>query len=269
MPSEHIQSKIDKAPTTPGVYLMKDAKGRVFYIGKAKNLRNRLRSYFSGSDTRSFVLLLDRLLDDIEVLLTPTEQEALIVENDLIKEHRPRHNVKLVDDKRYLCLRLDPRKTYPRVEIRRSFKRDGARYFGPYSSATSIRQTLNILNRYFQLRTCTDHVLNNRSRPCLQYQIKRCPAPCVYDLSDGAYQKMSMLRSLFWMDATTHSSRASKKKCSDAHKHSSTKMRPESETSSKPLNEHSKNRTSSTQISKTEISLASTEKVHPLKSTYS
>nr|ADI21645.1 nuclease subunit of the excinuclease complex [uncultured myxobacterium HF0130_06F04] len=168
---------------------MKNAKGKVFYIGKAKNLRNRLKSYFSGSDTRAFVLLLDRLLADIEVILTPTEQEALIVENDLIKEHRPKHNIKLVDDKRYLCLRLDTRKDYPRMEIRRSFKRDGARYFGPYSSATSIRQTLNILNRYFQLRTCTDHVLNNRSRPCLQYQIKRCPAPCVYDLSDGSYSK--------------------------------------------------------------------------------
>ncbi len=166
---------------------MKNAKGKVFYIGKAKNLRSRLRSYFSGSDTRAFVLLLDRLLADIEVILTATEQEALIVENDLIKEHRPRHNIKLVDDKRYLCLRLDTRKDYPRVEIRRSFKRDGARYFGPYSSATSIRQTLNILNRYFQLRTCTDHVMKNRSRPCLQYQIKRCPAPCVYDLSDGSY----------------------------------------------------------------------------------
>jgi len=187
--SDFIRSKIDNAPTSAGVYLMKNAKGKVFYIGKAKNLRNRLRSYFSGSDTRAFVLLLDRLLVDIEVILTPSEQEALIVENDLIKEHRPKHNIKLVDDKRYLCLRLDTRKEYPRVEIRRTFKRDGARYFGPYSSATSIRQTLNILNRYFQLRTCTDHVLNNRSRPCLQYQIKRCPAPCVYDLSDGSYSK--------------------------------------------------------------------------------
>ena len=187
--SEALRQKVASIPTEPGVYLMKDAKGKIFYVGKAKNLRNRLRSYLSGSDTRRFVSLLDQILADIEVVITNSEKEALIIENELIKQHRPKHNVRLVDDKRYLCLRLDTRHAYPRIEIRRKFGRDKAQYFGPYSSATAIRKTLNVINRYFQLRTCSDHVLNNRSRPCLQYQIKRCPAPCVYDLSKGEYAK--------------------------------------------------------------------------------
>ncbi|MBT6431461.1 MAG: excinuclease ABC subunit UvrC [Deltaproteobacteria bacterium] len=187
--SEALRQKVSSIPQDPGVYLMKDAKGKIFYVGKAKNLRNRLRNYLSGSDTRRFVSLLDQILADIEVVITNSEKEALIIENELIKQHRPRHNVRLVDDKRYLCLRLDTKHAYPRIEIRRKFGRDKAQYFGPYSSATAIRKTLNVINRYFQLRTCSDHVLNNRRRPCLQYQIKRCPAPCVYDLGDGEYAR--------------------------------------------------------------------------------
>jgi|MDSW01.2.fsa_nt_gb excinuclease ABC subunit C len=185
--AETLQNKIASSPTEPGVYIMKDAKGKIFYVGKAKNLRNRLRNYQSGSDTRRFVSLLDDILDDLEIVITNSEKEALIIENELIKQHRPKHNVRLVDDKRYLCLRLDTQHQYPRIEIRRKFGRDKAQYFGPYSSATDIRKTLNVINRYFQLRTCSDHVLNNRARPCIQYQIKRCPAPCVYDLKDGEY----------------------------------------------------------------------------------
>jgi len=186
--AEILKQKVTTIPTEPGVYLMKDSKGKIFYVGKAKNLRKRLKSYLSGSDTRHFVALLDKLLADIEVVITNSEKEALIIENELIKQHRPKHNIRLVDDKRYLCLRLDTKHRYPRIEIRRKFGRDKAQYFGPYSSATAIRKTLNVINRYFQLRTCSDHVLNNRSRPCLQYQIKRCPAPCVYDLTTGQYE---------------------------------------------------------------------------------
>ncbi|SVD63260.1 uncharacterized protein METZ01_LOCUS416114, partial [marine metagenome] len=180
---ESIQKKLLTLPQGPGVYLMKGRGGKVFYIGKAKNLRNRLRSYFSGSDTRAFVAHLDRILYDIEGILTNSDKEAVIVENDLIKKHQPRFNVKLTDDKRFLCLKLDTTQTYPRIEIRRRFGKDKAHYFGPYHSATAIRQTVSIINRHFQLRTCSDQVLNNRSRPCLQYQIDRCPAPCMYDLS--------------------------------------------------------------------------------------
>lgn len=182
-----LVAKLDAMPKAPGVYLMKDARGEVFYIGKAKRLRDRLRSYFSGSDDRAFVALLDDILADIEVVLTDSEKEAIILENGLIKEHQPRFNVKLVDDKSFLCLRLDVRETYPRLEVVRRFSRDNARYFGPYHSAASIRSTLRLINRHFQLRTCSDQTLSTRSRPCLQHQIKRCPAPCVNDLSTGEY----------------------------------------------------------------------------------
>lgn len=182
-----IAQKIATLPDSPGVYLMKDRAGEVFYIGKAKSLRDRVRSYFSGADTRAFVALLDALLSDLEVVLTHSDKEAFLLENELIKAHHPRFNVKLTDDKRFLCLRLDTRATYPRLQVVRRFAQDGARYFGPYHSASAIREALRLINRHFQLRTCSDQVLANRARPCLQYQIKRCPAPCVFDLSQGQY----------------------------------------------------------------------------------
>ena len=143
-----LQSIIPTLPTEPGVYLMKDASGKIFYIGKAKNLRNRVRNYYSGSDTRGFVFLLDRILHDIEVILTHSDKEAIILENDLIKKYRPRFNIKLVDDKNFLCLRLNTSHRFPRLEVRRKFGKDKALYFGPYHSATAIRKTLRILNIY-------------------------------------------------------------------------------------------------------------------------
>ncbi|MBC7794312.1 MAG: excinuclease ABC subunit UvrC [Clostridia bacterium] len=184
---QDIADKIATLPHAPGVYIMKDAKGVVFYIGKAKSLRDRVRSNFSGSDTRAIVSLHDRMLAELEVVLTTNEKEALLVENELIKEHTPRFNVALKDDKRFLCIRLDLRERYPRLQVVRRFGKDGARYFGPYHSAHALREVVRLVNRHFQLRTCNDQVLNNRSRPCLQHQIKRCPAPCVFDLSKGEY----------------------------------------------------------------------------------
>ena len=183
-----VQEILDRLPTDPGVYLMKDKKGRIIYVGKATNLKNRVRSYFTRSgDTRAFVRLLSRLLGDIETVVTTTEKEALLLENTLIKQHRPRFNVKLVDDKNYLVLRLDPKARYPRLEVTRRIRDDGARYFGPYHSASSCRQTLKVVNRHFKLRTCNDQVLNSRRRPCLQFQIKRCDAPCVLPVPADAY----------------------------------------------------------------------------------
>ncbi len=179
-----------RIPTQPGVYLMKDRAGRVVYVGKAINLRNRVRQYFRpGADSRFFVAagLLGRVLHDIETVVVENEKEALLLENHLIKKHQPRFNVNLRDDKQYLVLRIDTKKAYPRVEVVRNMKDDGARYFGPYHSATSARETLRTLNRHFQLRTCTDHVLATRKRPCLQYQIKRCPGPCVYPVDEREY----------------------------------------------------------------------------------
>jgi excinuclease ABC subunit C len=185
-----LEDKLDALPNQPGVYLMKDRAGRIIYVGKAVNLRNRVRSYFNrgSSDSRAFVQLLDRVLGDLETVVVRTEKEALLLENELIKKHRPRFNVQLRDDKQYLCLRLDTSHQYPRLETVRRTRRDGARYFGPYSSASSIRETLRVVNRFFQLRTCTDHVLETRKRPCLLHQIGRCAAPCVYPIAPETYR---------------------------------------------------------------------------------
>jgi excinuclease ABC subunit C len=188
MPSARLEEKLERLPADPGVYLMKDAAGEVIYVGKAVSLRSRVRSYFGrSSDTRAFIPFLDSILDDIDTVVVSNEKEALLLENELIKRYQPRFNVLLKDDKNFICLRLDPAGEWPRLEVVRRFKRDGAMYFGPYASASSIRETLRIINRYIQLRTCSDHVLRNRKRPCLLHQIGRCPAPCVYDVSREEY----------------------------------------------------------------------------------
>jgi len=137
---------------------------------------------------RAFVSRLERELSDIETFVTHTDKEAALLENQLIKSRQPKYNVKLRDDKEYLSLRLDAKKPWPRLEVVRRPKPDGAQYFGPYHSATAARQTLRLVNRYFQLRTCTDTELGMRSRPCLQYQIKRCPGPCVLDVDEQEYR---------------------------------------------------------------------------------
>ena len=189
---------LDRIPTEPGVYLFKDAKGVVIYVGKAKNLRTRVRQYFrEGGDERFFVAagFLGRAVETVETIVVSSSKEALLLENHLIKKHQPRFNVKLRDDKQYLVLRLvDPksgtgqkRDEFPRVEVVRNIRDDGANYFGPYHSATGARETLRTLNRHFQLRTCTDHVLETRGRPCLQYQIKRCVGPCAIDIAPERY----------------------------------------------------------------------------------
>jgi len=189
---------LDRLPVDPGVYLFKDRAGKVIYVGKAKSLRTRVRQYFRpGGDERLFVAagFLARHLADLETIVVATEKEALLLENHLIKQHQPRFNVNLRDDKQYLVLRVLPpvdggtrAAAFPRVEVGRHLGDDAARYFGPYHSATSARETLRVLNRHFQLRTCTDHVLETRGRVCLQYQIKRCPGPCAKPVEPAAYK---------------------------------------------------------------------------------
>src|SRR4051812_14477407 len=191
MLSAELKQKLETLPTQPGCYIMKDRAGEVVYVGKAVNLRQRVAQYFqtASSDTRAFIPFLEDLLGDIEVVITPSEKDALLLENELIKQHRPRFNIKLRDDKNFISLRLSATHPYPRLEVVRRIRKDGARYFGPFASASSIRETLSIVNRHFQLRTCTDSVMQNRRRPCLQYQIKRCPAPCVYAVPQDEYQR--------------------------------------------------------------------------------
>jgi excinuclease ABC subunit C len=184
-----LEEILESLPTEPGVYVMKDRRGKILYIGKAASLRTRVRQYFQPNtgDIRDFVPLLGGIVADIETTVTSNEKEALLLENTLIKKHQPRFNVKLRDDKNYLVLRLDPEAEWPKLEVVRRMKEDQAYYFGPYHSATSCREALRVVNRHFQLRTCTDHVLHNRRRPCLQYQIKRCPAPCVLPVPRDEY----------------------------------------------------------------------------------
>ncbi|HEU4929572.1 MAG TPA: excinuclease ABC subunit UvrC [Candidatus Krumholzibacteria bacterium] len=175
-----LQEAAAKFPANPGVYLFKDELGRVLYVGKAQSLRVRVRSYFRESgDGRASIEFLLRRSRLLEYVVTDTEQEALILENNLIKKHRPRYNVVFKDDKTYVNLRLSTDHPYPRLTVVRRPRRDGAMYFGPFASAGSVRQTLRTIGRIFPMRTCTDADFASRTRPCLYHYIQRCPAPCV------------------------------------------------------------------------------------------
>ncbi len=174
-----LAAKAAELPVTAGVYLFKDRRGKVIYVGKAINLRARVRQYLAGADERTMVPFLVSAAHDVDVVVVRTEKEALILENSLIKQYRPRYNVKLTDDSNFLHARIDPRKAWPRFELVRQIKDDGARYFGPYSSASKARETLAFVQRAFPIRSCTDAVLSSRTRPCLLHQLHRCVAPCV------------------------------------------------------------------------------------------
>lgn len=178
-------------PTDAGVYLFKDRRGRVLYVGKAINLRARVKQYVSGQDGRQMVPHLVRAAVSIDVVVTRTEKEALLLENTLIKQHRPRFNAQLVDDKEFLRLRLDLSEPWPRYRVVRKVAKDGARYFGPYASAQKARQTLAHLSRLFPLRTCSDVVLRTRKRPCLLHQMGRCAAPCVGRVTPEDYARLA------------------------------------------------------------------------------
>jgi excinuclease ABC subunit C len=173
----------------PGVYLMRDDRGKVIYVGKAKDLRARVRAYFHSPDGRCQVEFLVRRVADIETLVTSSDKEALILENNLIKQYKPRYNIRLKDDKSYLSIKVTTQHAWPRIFTTRKIVKDGNRYFGPFSSAVAARETLDIVEKHFLLRNCTEHNFKNRSRPCLQYQIKRCLAPCVLPVSQPDYRE--------------------------------------------------------------------------------
>lgn len=184
-------SRTNDLPRGPGVYLMKGSGAEVIYVGKAKNLKSRVRSYFQEgtSDYRAFIGLLGGLLEDIETVVTSSEKEALLLERELIRKHEPRFNVIWRDDKQYLMLRIDAAHEWPWVQVVRNAKPDGANYYGPFHSASAARQTLRVVNRHFQLRTCRDSVLYHRKRPCIEHQIGRCPAPCCLEVDRAEYRQ--------------------------------------------------------------------------------
>ena len=185
-------------PAAPGVYFMKDATGIILYVGKARNLRSRVRSYFGVSaDSRYQVPALMNRVEAIDFIVTDTEKEALILENTLIKEHRPRYNIELRDDKTYFSLRMDLNEEFPRLTVIRKVKSDGARYFGPYASASAAREVLNQLSRVFPLRHYPLETCRRRKRPCLFYQIRQCSAPCHGLISRVEYGALAESTALF------------------------------------------------------------------------
>ena len=191
-------AKTDHFPADPGVYLMKGADGRVLYVGKARDLKKRVRSYFSASrDSRLHIRFLMERVKDIDFIITDTEKEALILENTLIKEHRPRYNFNLRDDKTYFSLRMDMNEEFPRLNIIRKVTRDGARYFGPYSSAAAAREVLKQLSRIFPLRHFPIESCRRRGRPCLFHQLGQCSAPCHGLISREEYLLLAEGAALF------------------------------------------------------------------------
>ena len=185
-------------PEAPGVYFFKGASGRIIYVGKAKSLKKRVLSYFRpGSDLPYKTALMMKQARGIDFILTSTEKEALILEDNLVKKHLPRYNIILRDDKRYPCLRLDITQPYPRLEIARRIKKDGAIYFGPFSSAQAVRSTLKVIDRVFQLRKCKSKRLPKRTRPCLNYQLDRCLGVCVNRVPEQKYREIVQQVRLF------------------------------------------------------------------------
>ncbi len=179
-----LEEKLKTLPDSPGVYIMKDAQGKIIYVGKAVILKNRVRQYFhSQKNHGAKVKAMVAKIADFETIVTASEVEALILECNLIKKHRPRYNISLKDDKSYPYLKLTLNENFPRVFVTRRVEKDGARYFGPYTSGLAVKEALELLRKIFPLRTCK----NFAKRPCLEFHIKRCPAPCAGKISREDY----------------------------------------------------------------------------------
>lgn len=187
-PSDRISELLNTLPTKPGVYLHKDADGNVLYVGKAVNLRNRVRSYFHSTVDSIKTLRLRRQIADIEVIITDSELEALLLEMTLIKQYQPRFNVRLKDDKRYPYIKVHWNDPFPKVTVTRRMIRDGARYFGPYTSVWAVQQTLDLLRKVFPYLTCDRIITGQDERACLYYDIKLCNAPCIGAVNQEQYR---------------------------------------------------------------------------------
>ncbi len=196
--NEELNDKLNRTPNQPGVYLFKDREGEIIYIGKARDLKKRLGSYFKASnqwDMKTGILV--QKISGFDTIITGTEKEALILESNLIKRHKPHYNVVLKDDKRYPSLRLDLNSDYPNLTVVRKPAKDGALYFGPYASAQAVRETLKTVNKEFKLRKCKMRDFKKRTRPCLHCQMQRCLAPCCMDVDPRFYLEMAKEAILF------------------------------------------------------------------------
>ena len=190
--SDTLRKQLDSLPTEPGVYIFTDTRTQTVYVGKATNLRSRVRSYFqAGADDGRF--LFSRIVKhtaSIDFIVCTNELEALLLENNLIKKHRPRYNLRLRDDKTYLSLRVTTAEAWPRVHPIRRWKDDGHLYFGPYSSSRAVHQLIRLIKKYIPLRSCSNAFFDSRQRPCIEYEIGRCTAPCVGLDDEESYAKM-------------------------------------------------------------------------------
>ncbi|RMG90684.1 MAG: excinuclease ABC subunit UvrC [Chloroflexi bacterium] len=189
-PPENIQHILENLPARPGVYLHKDKDGRILYIGKAVNLRNRVRSYFRPRVDSIKTRRLRREIADIEIITTDSELEALLLEMTLIKKHRPRYNIRLKDDKRYPYIKVHWADDFPKVTVTRRMLRDGSRYFGPYTSVWAVHQTLDLLRKIFPYLTCDREITGKDERACLYYDIKLCNGPCIGAVTKTQYRAM-------------------------------------------------------------------------------
>ena len=190
--AELFADRLAAVPREPGVYTMRGKSGQILYVGKSISLRNRLRSYFSNeTKLRGKTKRLVKQIHDFDYIVAESEREALLLENSLIKQHKPRFNARLKDDKSYPYIKVDLEDEFPRVYFtRRRSRRDGARYFGPYASAYSVRTTLDLLKKLFPYRSCTMKITGEEERPCLEYHIKRCIAPCTGYADKQEYDKV-------------------------------------------------------------------------------
>ena len=189
--TEHIQGILATLPTKPGCYIMRNGAGNVIYVGKAINLRNRVRSYFQErADQERKVIKLVQQIEDLEWIVVGSELEALILEMNLIKEHRPRFNVRLKDDKRYPYIKVNLSQLFPKVTVTRQMVKDGSRYFGPYTSVWAVHQTLDLLRRIFPYLTCDREITGKDARPCLYYDIKLCAGPCIGAIDQAGYRQL-------------------------------------------------------------------------------
>ena len=189
--SDKLKGILDTLPNKPGCYLMKGQTGKVIYVGKAINLRNRVRSYFHSSaelDIKTSQLV--RRIEDIEWIIVGSELEALILEMNLIKKYRPHYNIRLKDDKRYPYIKVHWADPFPKVTVTRRMVEDGSRYYGPYTSVWAVHQTLDVLRRIFPYLTCDRNITGQDSRPCLYYDIKLCTGPCIGAIDQENYRQM-------------------------------------------------------------------------------
>src|SRR6476469_7158142 len=191
MTIDTLQSKLAHLPGSPGVYLFKDEHGDIIYIGKAAVLADRVRSYFQkGTDHTPKTSLLVGHITDVETMVTRSELEALILESNLVKRHKPRFNIVLRDDKQYPYVRLPIKDDFPRLSIVRRVQKDGALYYGPYTPANALRETLKVIKHVFPLATCTIDIDGTADRACSEFEIKRCMAPCTGNQSKEEYHQI-------------------------------------------------------------------------------